>query len=134
MATIITVFAGFLVAILTILGDPSMIPEGSWRVAEISHKNLVNSVIRHTWLFYIYILTIAFILLGVFIRKEPDSVASERIKAWVECIYLFLVFFSFLLTLALPRALGKIQLARSEAVIEARRAAAKIPHGPESKP
>ena len=40
MITVITVFAGFLVAIITILGDPAMIPAGSWRVAEGRHRSL----------------------------------------------------------------------------------------------
>src|ERR1039457_6885186 len=47
LATVMTVFAGFLVAIIAVLGDPAMIPRGSWRVAEMRHDNLEASVIRH---------------------------------------------------------------------------------------
>ncbi|MFX7620842.1 hypothetical protein ABTJ52_20855, partial [Acinetobacter baumannii] len=45
IVTVMTVFAGFLVAIITVLGDPAMIPDGSWRIAEIRHKKL-DAIVR----------------------------------------------------------------------------------------
>lgn len=123
ITTVITVFAGFLVAIIAVLGDPAMIPPGSWRKAEVRHSGLEAMIIRHTWLFYVYLATIALLFAGVLIRKEPDVLISGRMKAWIEHAYLFFGVLSFLLTLSLPRALGKIQLARSVAEIETRRAA-----------
>lgn len=127
ITTVITVFAGFLVAIIAILGDPAMIPEGSWRTAEARREKLENMVIRHTWLFYVYLATISALFTGMLIRKEPESVVSAQIKIYIEYAYLFLGVFSFLLTLSLPRALGQLQLARSDAEIESRRAADGIP-------
>jgi len=119
--TVMTVFAGFLVAIITILGDPAMIPEGSWRKAEVRHRRLEGIIIRQTALFYLYLIAIAFLFAGVLISKEPDKVVSKEVKAWIEYGYLFFGVFSFLLTLALPRALGQIQIGRSQAEIERRR-------------
>ena len=132
ITTVITVFAGFLVAILAILGDPAMIPKGSWRIAETGRQRLEESIIRHTWLFYIYLVAIGLMFTGVLIRKEPDSVVGPNVKFWIECGYLFFGVFSFLLTLALPRVLGKIQLARSDAEIERRRTEEGIGPTPES--
>lgn len=126
IATVMTVFAGFLVAIIAILGDPTMIPKGSWRIAEMRHDNLEASVIRYTSLFYVYLVAIALLFVGVLIAKEPGHVVSDAIKMWVERLYMFFGVFSFLLTLGLPRALGKIQLTRSEAEIEERRRTAGI--------
>ena len=126
MITVITVFAGFLVAIITILGDPAMVPKGSWRKAEIRHRNLESILIRQTWLFYCYLVAIGLLFAGVLIRKEPHDVVSDRLKAWIEAGYLFFGVFSFLLTLALPRALSRIQLMRSSAEIEDRRQAEGI--------
>ena len=126
MVTVMTVFAGFLVAILTILGDPIMIPKGSWRVAEFRHITLERIILRHTTLFYVYLLTIGLLFGGVLLRKSPVGLISENTKLWVEETYLFFAVFSFLLTLALPHVLGKIQMARSEGEIAARRAAEHI--------
>jgi hypothetical protein len=71
-------------------------------------------------------LAIGFLFASALISKEPDAAVSTKVKSYFDFAYLFLGTFSFLLTLALPRTLGKIQLARSEAEIEARRAAAGI--------
>lgn len=123
IATVMTVFAGFLVAIIAVLGDPTMIPRGSWRIAEVRHKQLETAVIRNTWLFYIYLTAIGLLFLGVLVRKSPDTWLMLRVKDGLEFAYLFFASLAFLFTLRLPVALGKIQLARSDAEIEARRAA-----------
>lgn len=56
--TVLSVFAGFLVAIVTILGDPSMIPDGTWRTAEVRRGGIEASLIRHSYLFIVYLLAI----------------------------------------------------------------------------
>ncbi len=126
MATVLTVFAGFLVAIIAILGDPAMIPGDSWAEAEMKRPGLEAIVIRHVWLFYVYLTAIGLLFAGVLLQKEPDAAVSADIKSWVGSAYLFFSVLSFLLTLALPPTLGKIQLARNLAEIEARRRAAGI--------
>jgi len=62
--TVMTVFAGFLVAIIAILGDPAMMPAGSWRAAENSHQIVHGRVATYTWLFQLYLIAIAFLFLG----------------------------------------------------------------------
>lgn len=126
LATVLTVFAGFLVAIIAILGDPAMIPGKSWREAQGRRPNLEAMVIRHVWLFYVYLIAIGLLFAGILIQKEPDAVVSPLIKGCLGSAYLFFGVLSFLLTLALPPTLGKIQLARNLAEIEARRNAAGI--------
>lgn len=119
--TTVTVFAGFLVAIIAILGDPAMVPNGSWRVAENRHKRLETMIIRYTWLFYLYLLTISLLFAGVIIRKASDDAVSASVKSFIEYAYLFVGTFAFAMTLFLPGALGRVQMARSEAEIERRR-------------
>ena len=126
MITVMTVFAGFLVAIIAILGDPAMIPKGSWRIAETRHTRLVAIVTRHTSLFYVYLIAIGLLFAGVLADKEPDDFLSQKVKSYIEFAFMFCTVFSFLLTLALPKVLGDIQIARSEAEIEARRSAEGI--------
>jgi len=83
-------------------------------------------VIKQVWLFYLYLLAIGLLFAGVLLHKEPDAAVAVWIKSLVDIVYLFFAVLSFLLTLALPSTLGKIQLARNLAEIEARRAAAGI--------
>jgi hypothetical protein len=126
MSTVLTVFAGFLVAIIAVLGDPAMVPGNSWRDAELRHPKLEATIIRYVWLFYIYLIAIAMMFTAVLLHKEPESVVSCGVKSAIEFLYLFFAVFSFLLTLGLPPTIGKIQLARSNAEVEARRRAAGI--------
>jgi hypothetical protein len=117
--TVMTVFAGFLVAIITILGDPAMIPDGTWRVAEMRRENIETRLVTHVWLFVFYLLAIGLLFIGALINKAPNVAPDWKI--WIERFYLFFAIASFLFTFALPNALLKFQIARIDAEIERRR-------------
>jgi uncharacterized membrane protein YiaA len=92
ITTVITVFAGFLVAIIAVLGDPAMTTGASWRAAQNKHSEIESAVIKHTMLFYIYLLTIGLLFAGVLVQK---SYISEKCKNLVEFSYLYFGAFSF---------------------------------------
>ena len=117
--TVLTVFAGFLVAILSILGDPSLIPDGSWRTAENHRKKIENRLIRHTYLFVLYLIGIGLLFVGSMLAKSPDF--PEWTKVWITRSYLFVGLTSFLLTLGLPTSIFAFQMKRIDAEIEGRR-------------
>jgi hypothetical protein len=119
--TVMTVFAGFLVAIITILGDPALIPVGSWRVAENRRETIEAKLIVHIWLFIWYLAAIGLLFVGALITKAPDEIVSAAWKTWIERGYLFFGVTSFLFTLALPNALLKFQIGRIDNEIETRR-------------
>lgn len=119
--TVMTVFAGFLVAIITILGDPSLLPEGTWRTAEVRRENLVNRLTTHLWLFVFYLITIGLLFVGALLSKAPEKVIAVEWKIWIERAYMFFGTASFLFTFGLPRALWKFQIARIDSEIERRR-------------
>lgn len=121
LITVMTVFAGFLVAIIAILGDPSMLPDGSWRAAEMSHPAVYNKVVTYAWLFRLYLVAIAFLFAGALIDKAQNAVVPAIWKIWIERSYLFFGVFSFLCTVTLPGTLGRLQMARVEAEIDRRR-------------
>ena len=56
--TVLTVFAGFLVAIITILGDPSDDPRGQLAGGGIRRDNTEARLITHKWLFLVYLIAI----------------------------------------------------------------------------
>jgi hypothetical protein len=119
--TVMTVFAGFLVAIIAILGDPAMIPEGSWRTAENKWESVYASVTTHTWIFRLYLVAIALLFAGVLLEKAPIGAVSCVWKLWIERAYLFFGVFSFCLTMALPGMLARLQLQRVSAEVDRRR-------------
>src|SRR5436190_23253951 len=82
--TVLTVFAGFLVAIITIIGDPAMVPEGSWRKAELKRDEVENRLYRQSWLFVIYLVAIGFLFIGALLHKAGSGPYLEIVKVWIE--------------------------------------------------
>jgi hypothetical protein len=122
--TVLSIFAGFLVAIITVIGDPALIPVGSWRTVEARRDSIEGQLIRHAWLFVLYLLGIAFLFIGSVIHKAPH--VSMDLKIWIERSYLFLGTFSFLLTFGLQWSILKLQLKRLDVETEKRRRAEGI--------
>jgi hypothetical protein len=100
IATVFSVFAGFLIAVLTIIGDPAMIPDGSWRIAEAKRQNIESRLITHVYLFVLYLVTIGLLFIAVLLQGALDQ--NDAIRVWIERCYLFFGVFSFVLSFALP--------------------------------
>ncbi|WP_051321687.1 hypothetical protein [Chrysiogenes arsenatis] len=121
IVTVFSVLAGFLVAIIALLGDPALLPPGTWRIAEAHRKTLSNRLARHKWMFVLYLITLACIFIALLIPATHYA-----IRIWVERVFLFFAVFAFILSLRLPGSLMRIQRERIDAVIEHRRQAEGI--------
>ena len=121
MITMFTVFAGFVVAIVVILGDPALLPAGSWRNAEAHRENIRRRLIRHQYLFWVYLLTIGFIFAATLFKEVGEETTLGKIGKAVEYLYFGIAVFAFLLTLALPQWVTDLQQARVDAEIERRK-------------
>ena len=119
VVTVFTVFAGFLIAIITILGDPSMIPDGSWRIAEARRENIEKRLLTHSYFFILYLITIGFLFAGVLVQAAFAE--HDIVRIWIERAYLFFGVFSFVLSFGLPISLMRLQRTRVDAEIERRR-------------
>ena len=112
-------FAGFLVAIVAVLGDPALLPEGNWRAAEGRRESVESQVILHVWLFIAYLLAIGLLFAGVIVRDACS--VPEYVKVWIDRSYLFIGVMSFLFTFGLAKSMLTFQLARLDAEIKRRR-------------
>jgi hypothetical protein len=121
--TIFTVFAGFLIAVIAVLGDPALIPQGSWRIAENRRNSIETKLFWHFWLFILYLLTIGLLFVGALLK---DTKTLVEFRVWIERGYLFFGVFSFFLTFALPWSVMQMQKDRIDAEIERRRAQSGI--------
>lgn len=126
LITVYTVFAGFLIAIIAILGDPLLLPSGTWRTAENNRANIESRLIRYSYLFALYLITIAIIFVGVLFKDAPIAVIPAVCKEWIARAYLFFGVAAFILSLALPKTLMDIQRSRVDEEIERRRKAEDI--------
>ena len=124
LVTVITVFAGFLVAIIAVLGDPALIPAGSWRLAETRRARIEADLIRHTWLFVFYLVSIGMLFVGAVAKGAP--IVPDSVKIWITRAYLFFGLSSFLFTFGLAGSLLNYQMARYDAEIDRRRKEAGI--------
>lgn len=116
VVTVFSVLAGFLVAIIAIVGDPVLLPPGSWRAAELERGKLDRRLVRHKWLFTLYLLTLGLVFFALLLKDKDSSIVL-----WIERGFLFFGVFAFVLSLALPGSLMKVQRERIDAVIEHRR-------------
>ena len=126
IVTVMTVLAGFMIAIITVLGDPALIPDGSWRAVSLRSDGIEHRIIRHAYLFILYLLTIGFLFAGTIIKKIPEQKLWAWVPVWTDYAYLFLGVTSFLLSFGLPFSLKKIQLDRLKAEEERRRQQAPV--------
>lgn len=120
ITTVFSIFAGFVIAITTILGTPvSDTEKQSWKTLELRRDNVFKRLARQKWLFIAYTMTLIFIfvssLLG-HIENPPDYV--EIISCIVERLYLGMAVFALFLSLGLPSALANIQISRYDELIE----------------
>ena len=117
IVTVFSILAGFLIAIITLLGDQSVLP-GSWRISEVKREAIKNKLVRQKWLFYLYLLT----LLVIFISSLIDPHWPEFTDL-LERIYFGLAATAFILSFQLPSTLMEVQMDRIDAVVGARRQA-----------
>jgi hypothetical protein len=122
IVTVYSILAGFLVAIIAIIGDPLLVPPGSWRIAEGNREKTVQRLTRHKHLFYIYLLSLGLIFAAALVKDT-----HPQCTAWLERAYLFFSIFAFALSLCLPGALMRMQQERVDHIIETRRRKTKSP-------
>lgn len=116
IVTVFSILAGFLVAIIAVVGDPALLPPGSWRSAEIERVRLDRRLIRHRTLFMAYLLTLGLVFLSLLASKS-----YSLFNIWLERVYLFLGMLAFVYSLRLPGVLIDAQRERINSIIENRR-------------
>ena len=58
LATALSILAGILLAIITMLGDPRSLYPGSWRVASVHRRQIRHALNRSAMLFWLYLAVI----------------------------------------------------------------------------
>jgi hypothetical protein len=113
IAAIFSILAGVLIAVVSILGDPSMLMDQSWRHTYLSAKEIQRKLQRNIDIFALYIAIL--VTLFVFAMLEDRTTGFFRI---VQAVQFFLTTVGFFASLSLPIALVKIQRDRLDAAIK----------------
>jgi uncharacterized membrane protein YoaK (UPF0700 family) len=120
VVTAFSILAGFLIAIMTIMGDPSAFGRHSWRAHELSRNTVFRGLRRQQWLFVLYLATVCTMFAGSLVSRTSNGV-SVTLTVWLERAYLFMAILAFAVSFRLPGTLLRIQMARHDHLIESRR-------------
>jgi len=139
LVNIYSILAGFLIGVIALIGDPSSLPSGSWRIAESSTKNVFRNLQGTRNLLSIYLLTLFLIfmykllsvsgvetILNSYGITPLDKSLLQTFKVWFEMGILFFSFIAFSYSFMLPAKLFSIQQQRVNKEIENRRKEANI--------
>lgn len=118
IVNVFSILAGFLVTIMTLLGEPSLFRGRTWRADAIRRSNVYRRLVRHKWLFITYLLVLGFVFAATLITKKYPEHAAV---IWLERIYLSLAALAFIMSLVLPSRLMNLQLARFDELVESRK-------------
>jgi len=121
IVNVFSVLAGFLVAVMSIMGDPTGFVARNWRFAEKARPAVYSKLLRQKYLFILYLVVLSLITIESLIEKQ-----LPRIACIMEQVYFGAAVSAFILSLGLPSALMKIQMDRHDEMIEMRRKSAGI--------
>jgi len=116
ITTLFSFLAGFSVAVATIVGDPSSVLHGGWRVAIADKERIGNRLIRLSILFFIYLFTLLFIFLAFLLEKS-----YPRFSEYLTYAFSYTFYVGFLFSLTLPTKIMTSQMNRIENLIEKRK-------------
>jgi hypothetical protein len=121
LVTVFSILAGFLIAVITLVGDPKSLPAGSWRAAQLGSEKTYKRLIKKKWLFISYLITLALIFISILIKARYPNVS-----VYIEYAFMFFGCISGMFSFQLPSALIVLQEERIQNEIEERRRNAGI--------
>lgn len=124
LATALSILAGILLAIITMLGDPRSLYPGSWRVASGHRRQIRHALTRAAILFWVYLAVIALAFGSTLLEAYAPSAIDVR---WVKHVALSMGSVALLWSFSLPWVIRRAQLARLDDEVERRRQQARSP-------
>lgn len=112
IATIFSILSGVLIAVISILGDPSMLMDQSWRHSYVRAKEVQRKLHRNTDVFVLYVVLLAVIFIYALMRE------SDPLYDFAQRVSFFLTIAAFLASLSLPYSLMAVQKQRLAAAID----------------
>lgn len=122
IVNVFSILAGFLITVMTLLGEPGLYRGRTWRADAVKRSNVYQRLVRHKWLFITYLLVLGLVFVTAIVAKRyPFSLVVVQL----ERMYLGLATLAFILSLLLPSRLLNLQLARFDELVESRRKGAR---------
>ena len=122
LATALSILAGILLAVITMLGDPRYLYSGSWRVASAHRRQIRRALNRFVLLFWLYLTVIALALATALLEAYMPSSIGANWLGWAKHIALSVGCVALLWSFSLPATIRKAQLVRLDREVEKRKA------------
>ena len=118
LVTAFSILAGFLIAIITMAGDPKMLYPGTWKVASAHRREIRRALTRYQCLFYVYLTVIVLAFASALFGRAAADFPSLY---WIERLALSLGVAALFWSFGLPTAIIRIQLDRLSGEVDERR-------------
>ena len=115
VVNVFSVLSGFLMAVMAVLGEPTLFAGLRKRDIASRRKNFYQGLARQKWLFVLYLLVLGFLFVSAVLSKSDDL---KDLVIWFERFYLAFAIFAFILSLALPHRLMAMQQARFDELLK----------------
>lgn len=116
IGVIFSILAASLFAVISIIGDPSMLLPGGARSAWVSAKDIQREIQQFNLLFILYLIVLGLLVVCAVVKDN-----KEEKFFWLFHLLTFFSCFGFLVSLAIPFSLAGIQRRRLEQEIQSRR-------------
>lgn len=113
---VFSILAGVLVAVMSIIGDPSMLLTGNWRLGQEHATEIQKKIARYAHLIFVYVLILIVVLIATIIKDNKIADAE-----WFFQAVFAISTFGLLLSLPLPYTLMAIQKERMTEEIRRRK-------------
>ncbi|PYE31216.1 hypothetical protein C8J37_11213 [Rhizobium sp. PP-WC-1G-195] len=107
LINLFSILAGVLVAVISIVGDPSMLLPGNWRVSFEHAKDMQAKIANYSHLFFIYIISLLLLVVALIVKDAKVDGLNM-----VFPVLTFFATFAILLSAPLPYSLMAIQKER----------------------
>lgn len=114
---VFAILAGFLIAIMTLFSDMQFDQDANWRKLELARNLQEQRYLKHSWLFYTYLLVLVCVFMVVLLNHHP-AYQNSALIIWCERAYLFCACVSLFYSFFLPSKLTQIQKERMKQLIE----------------
>lgn len=118
IVNVFSILAGFLITVMTLLGEPGLYRGRTWRSDAVKRSNVYQALVRHKWLFIAYLSVLALVFLTTIVAKRDPNTTAVVV---LEGLYLSFATFAFIYSLMLPSRLLSLQLARFDELVDSRR-------------
>lgn len=121
LATALSILAGILIAVITMLGDPRRLYPGNWRIASAHRREIGRALNRFAMLFWLYLAVIALALIAAILEGYIANDIEVRWVSWLKHVAISVGSVALLWSFSLPAIIRKAQLARLTDEVESRR-------------